>query len=80
MEVNTGTFTALTDQVAALEAEVAGVRHILAGEGAEAAAIRDSLVEMGRALERHEQAERAERQRLRRPRLSYLQVLGGGAS
>jgi hypothetical protein len=72
MEVNTGAFRALTDQVAALDAEVAGVRRMLVSEGAEAAAVRDSLVAMGRALERHDQAEQAAARRRER------QVLGGG--
>jgi hypothetical protein len=77
MEVNTGAFRALTDQVAALEAEMAGLRHMLTGSDGAAAA---NLVEMGKALRDAELAKEAARRRPRRSRPGYLRVLGGGAS
>ena len=77
MEVNTGAFTALTEQVATLKAEMAGLRHMLTGSGTAAAV---NLIEMGKALRDAELAEEAARQRDRRPRPRYLQVIGGGAS
>jgi hypothetical protein len=80
MKVNTGAFRTLTEQVAALHAEVAGLRHMVAGESAEGQALRDALVRLGREVERQERAERAARRRPQRPRPRYLQVLGGGAS
>jgi len=84
MEVDTGAFAALTEQVATLGAEVAGLRAVVVVEDAHAAEVRESLITMGRLLqlrEQHrEQAGDAARRRSRRPRPRYLQVLAGGAS
>jgi hypothetical protein len=80
VNVDTGAFRALTGQVAALEAEVAGLRCAVTGEAAEGAALRNVLIDLGRALERHEQAQDAARRRARRSRPGYLQVLGGGGA
>jgi len=77
MEVNTGAFTAFTEQVTALEAEMAGLRHMLTSRDGSALV---NLIEMGKALRDAELAEEAARQRDRRPRPRYLQVIGGGAS
>jgi hypothetical protein len=77
MEVNTGAFTALTEQVATLKAEMAGLRHMLTGSGTAAAV---NLIEMGKALRDAELAEEAARRRPRRSRPGYLHVLGGGTS
>ena len=51
MEVNTGAFTAFTEQVTALEAEMAGLRHMLTGGNK---AVLGNLLELGRAAGRHE--------------------------
>ena len=77
MEVNTGAFTALTEQVTALEAEVAGLRHMLTSRDGSALV---NLIEMGKALRDAELAEEAARRRPRRSRPGYLHVLGGGTS
>ena len=77
MEVNTGAFTALTEQVTALEAEMAGLRHMLTSRDGSALV---NLIEMGKALRDAELAEEAARRRPRRSRPGYLHVLGGGTS
>ena len=77
MEVNTGAFTALTEQVTALEAEMAGLRHMLTSRDGSALV---NLIEMGKAPRDAELAEEAARRRPRRSRPGYLHVLGGGTS
>jgi len=77
VKVDTSQFRALTEQVAALETEMAGLRHMLTGGNGAAL---EALVEMGRVLGRQEQADRAARRRARRSRPGYLQVYRGGGT
>jgi hypothetical protein len=73
VNVDTGQFAALVGEVAALQAEVAGLRHSLTVEGATG---REMLVELGRALERAEQAARRVPRLDRRPRPRHLRLAG----
>ena len=77
MEVNTGAFTAFTEQVTALEAEVAGLRHMLTSRDGSALV---NLIEMGKALRDAGPVAGRPPRPARRPRPRYLQVIGGGAS
>ena len=51
MNVDTGAFRALTGRLGDLEAEVAGLRHMLTGGNK---AVLGNLLELGRAAGRHE--------------------------
>ena len=76
MNVDTGAFRALTGRLGDLEAEVAGLRHMLTGGNK---AVLGNLLELGRAVGHQEaMAEQAARRRDRRPRPRYLQVMPGG--